>query len=43
MHFDKVKLRGCWSGAEIATFVEGQLIPLRLAVHDSTGSPPFFA
>lgn len=39
MHFDQVRLRGCWSGPEIATFLESQLIPLRLAVHDSTGSP----
>ena len=38
-HFDQVKLRGCWSGAEIAAFLEGQLIPVRLAVQDGAGSP----
>ena len=39
MHFNEAKLRGCWSGTEIATFLDSQLIPIRLAVHDSTGSP----
>lgn len=39
MNFEQMKLRGCWSHAEIATFVESQRIPLRLAVHDSSGSP----
>lgn len=37
--FDRVKLRGCWAGADIAAFLNSQLIPIRLAVHDSTGSP----
>lgn len=39
MYFDQVKLRGCWSGADIAAFLEEQRIPMRLAVHDSAGSP----
>jgi len=39
MTFDRVKLQGCWSGAEISFFVAGELIPMRLAVHDSSGSP----
>lgn len=39
MNFDQVNLRGCWSGAEIVAFIESQLIPMRLAVHDSVGSP----
>ena len=39
MYFDQVKLRGCWSDGEIAFFLESQLIPMRLAVQDSTGSP----
>lgn len=39
MNFDQVKLQGCWSGAEIVAFIESQFIPMRLAVHDSVGSP----
>jgi len=39
MTFDQVKLRGCWSDAELVAFIERQLIPMRLAVHDGTGSP----
>lgn len=39
MNFEQVKLRGCWSGAEVSSFLEGALIPLRLAAHDSSGSP----
>jgi hypothetical protein len=39
MTFEQVKLQGCWLGAEISAFVEGQLIPIRLAVHDGSGSP----
>lgn len=39
MQLDQAKLRGCWSKAEIAAFLESQLIPIRLAVHDTTGSP----
>lgn len=39
MNFDQVKVQGCWSAAEIAAFIENQLIPLRLAVHDSSASP----
>lgn len=32
-------LTGCWSGDQIANYLGESLIPLRLAVHDSTGSP----
>lgn len=39
MNSEQVKLRGCWSGAEISSFLEDSPIPLRLAVHDSSGSP----
>lgn len=39
VEFNQVKFRGCWRQAEIAAFLESQLIPIRLAVHDSTGSP----
>lgn len=39
MNFNEAKLRGCWTGAEISSFAEGALIPMRLAVHDSSGSP----
>lgn len=39
MQFDQCRLSGCWSGAEIAAFLARQMIPMRLAVHDSTGSP----
>ena len=39
MNEEKTKLRGCWSGAEIASHLDRSLIPLRLAVHDSCGSP----
>ncbi len=34
-----VQLRGCWSSDEIVRHLETSLIPLRLAVHDSTGAP----
>ena len=33
------KLRGCWSNDAIGAYLDASLIPLRLAVHDSTGSP----
>ena len=39
MNSDPVKLRGCWSGSEIASFLEDSPIPMRLAVQDSSGSP----
>ena len=39
MNFGQVKSQGCWSGAEISSFLDGSLIPMRLAVHDSSGSP----
>ena len=39
MDAEKTKLQGCWSGAEIASHLDSSLIPLRLAVHDSSGSP----
>jgi hypothetical protein len=39
MDAEKTKLQGCWSGAEIASYLDGSLIPLRLAIHDSSGSP----
>ena len=34
-----MKLQGCWSGNEVAAHLDDSIIPLRLAVHDSTGSP----
>ena len=34
-----VNLQGCWSHDEIAGYLGASVIPLRLAVHDSTGSP----
>jgi hypothetical protein len=39
MDAEITKLQGCWSGAEIASHLDRSLIPLRLAVHDSCGSP----
>lgn len=39
MALDQVKLRGCMSPTQIATFLDGSVIPMRLAVQDSTGSP----
>ena len=39
MDAEKTKLQGCWSGAQIASYLDSSLIPLRLAVHDSFGSP----
>lgn len=33
------KLRGCWSAGEVVAHLDASLIPLRLAVHDSTGAP----
>ena len=39
MDVERPKLQGCWSGAEIASHLDRSLIPLRLAVHDSSGSP----
>jgi len=39
MNFDHVKLQGCWSGSDIAAHLDASLIPLRLAVQDSSGSP----
>jgi len=39
MHFDGARLRGCWSGEQMAAFVADCVIPLRLAVSDSAGSP----
>ncbi len=37
--FPDVKLRGCWSAEQVAAWLHASTIPLRLAVHDSTGSP----
>lgn len=39
MTFDQVKLTGCWSGKSVAEFLESSIIPMRLAIHDSSGSP----
>ena len=39
MNAENTKLKGCWSGAEVASYLDRSLIPLRLAVHDSSGSP----
>ena len=39
MNFDQAKLRGCWSGDEIGSFLEDTPIPMRLAVLDGSGSP----
>jgi len=39
MNAENTKLKGCWSGAEIASYLDRSLIPLRLAVRDSSGSP----
>ncbi|MEY4159659.1 MAG: hypothetical protein RLZZ136_280 [Pseudomonadota bacterium] len=39
MDTEKAKLKGCWSGAEITTYLDKNPIPLRLAVTDSSGSP----
>lgn len=36
---DSVQLSGCWSAGAVADHLETSLIPLRLAVHDSTGTP----
>lgn len=33
------KIRGCWSADEVAGFLDGARIPLRLGVQDSAGSP----
>lgn len=32
-------LRGCWSEAEVAAFLDASPIPVRLAVQDGAGSP----
>jgi hypothetical protein len=37
--FSNAKLRGCWSGEQIAAFLRAATIPLRLSVHDGVGSP----
>ncbi len=37
--FSNAKLRGCWSGEQIAAFLHDTTIPLRLSVRDSSGSP----
>ena len=39
MNAEKTKFQGCWSGEEVASYLDCSLIPLRLAVHDSSGSP----
>lgn len=39
MNFDQIKLRGAWSGPDIAAFLLDSVIPIRLAVLDSAGSP----
>ena len=39
MDAENTKFQGCWSGVEVATYLDRSLIPLRLAVHDSSGSP----
>jgi nitroimidazol reductase NimA-like FMN-containing flavoprotein (pyridoxamine 5'-phosphate oxidase superfamily) len=39
MDAQEMKFQGCWSGAEVASHLDRSLIPLRLAVHDSRGSP----
>ena len=39
MNAEKTKFQGCWSGEEVASYLDRSLIPLRLAVHDSSGSP----
>ena len=33
------RMSGCWTETQIAKFMAESTIPLRLAVHDSTGSP----
>ena len=37
--FSNAKLRGCWSGAQVAAFLAASRIPLRLALIDGAGSP----
>lgn len=37
--FSNAKLRGGWSGEQIAAFLHTTTIPLRLSVHDGAGSP----
>jgi hypothetical protein len=32
-------MSGCWNNTQIATFMDGSCIPLRLAVNDATGCP----
>jgi hypothetical protein len=39
MTFDQLKLSGCWSGEEVAHFLGREIIPIRLAVQDNSGSP----
>ena len=39
MNVENTKLKGCWSGAEVASYLDRSLTPLRLAVRDSSGSP----
>ena len=39
MDAQETKFQGCWSGEEVASHLDRSLIPLRLAVHDSRGSP----
>jgi nitroimidazol reductase NimA-like FMN-containing flavoprotein (pyridoxamine 5'-phosphate oxidase superfamily) len=39
MGAQETKFQGCWSGEEVASHLDRSLIPLRLAVHDSRGSP----
>jgi len=36
---DGPRLRGCWSGDEIAAYLAAVRIPVRLGVQDSAGSP----